>query len=111
MALILLKYFQMAVTVRKFQFKVLLSFCIEMSYAFEYDRYKSIAMKNELQVSGMSCGGCELLVKEALEEQVGVTQAEASYLKGVVDVDYDPELISMATIRAVIEQQGFRVQD
>ena len=101
----------MALTVRKFPFYVLLSFCNERSYAFEYDRYKSIAMKNELQVSGMSCGGCQLLVKEALEEQDGVTQVEASYLKGVVAVDYDPELISMATIRAVIEQQGFRVQD
>ncbi|MEI6652577.1 MAG: cation transporter [Chlorobiaceae bacterium] len=72
---------------------------------------KSIAMKNELQVSGMSCGGCELLVKEALEEQVGVRQVEASYLNGVVAVDYDPEMISMATIRDVIEQQGFRVQE
>ena len=59
----------------------------------------------------MSCGGCQLLVKEALEEQDGVTQVEASYLNGVVAVDYDPEMISMATIRAVIEQQGFRVQD
>jgi len=72
---------------------------------------KSIAMKNEQQVSGMSCGGCELLVKEALEEQVGVRQVEASYLNGVVAVDYDPEMISMATIRDVIEQQGFRVQE
>jgi len=109
--LILLKYFQMALTVRKFPFYVLLSFCNERSYAFEYDRYKSIAMKNELQVSGMSCGGCQLLVKEALEDQDGVTQVEASYLNGVVAVDYDPDMISMATIRAVIEQQGFRVQD
>jgi len=72
---------------------------------------KSIAMKNELQVSGMSCGGCELLVKEALEEQVGVRQVKASYLNSVVAVDYDPEMISMATIRDVIEQQGFRVQE
>ena len=68
-------------------------------------------MKNELQVSGMSCGGCQLLVKEALEEQEGVAQVEASYLNGVVAVDYDPDMISMATISAVIEQQGFRVQE
>ena len=59
----------------------------------------------------MSCGGCQLLVKEALEEQDGVKQVEASYLNGVVAVDYDPEMISMATIRDVIEQQGFRVQE
>ena len=68
-------------------------------------------MKNELQVTGMSCGGCELLVKEALEEQGGVAQVEASYRNGVVAVNYDPEIISMVTIKAVIEQQGFRVQE
>lgn len=68
-------------------------------------------MKDELRVSGMSCSGCQLLVKEALEEQRGIMQAEASYLKGVVAIDYDPEMISMTTIKAVIEQQGFRVQE
>ncbi|MEI7934599.1 MAG: cation transporter [Chlorobiaceae bacterium] len=68
-------------------------------------------MKNELQVSGMSCGGCELLVKEALEEQKGVTLVEASYRKGVVAIDYEPEMITMETVKAVIEQQGFRVQE
>ncbi len=68
-------------------------------------------MKNEFKVSGMSCGGCQLLVKEALEELKGVTEAEASFHEGVVAVDYDPEEVSMAAIKAVIEEQGFRVQE
>jgi copper chaperone len=68
-------------------------------------------MRNELQVTGMSCGGCQLLVKEALEELQGVTMAEASFLDGVVAVDYDPDEVSMATIKAVIEEQGFKVQE
>ena len=59
----------------------------------------------------MSCGGCQLLVKEALEELQGVTMAEASFLDGVVAVDYDPDEVSMATIKAVIEEQGFKVQE
>jgi len=68
-------------------------------------------MKNELRVSGMSCGGCQLLVKEALEEVQGVTSAEASFRDGVIAVDYDPEAVSMADIKAVIEEQGFKVQE
>ncbi len=59
----------------------------------------------------MSCGGCQLLVKEALEELNGVSQAEASFRDGLVTVDYDPEAINMAAITAVIEEQGFRVQE
>ncbi len=67
-------------------------------------------MKNEFQVSGMHCGGCELLVKEALEEVEGVREAEASHLKGTVVVEYEPETVSIAFIATVIEGQGFKVK-
>jgi len=67
-------------------------------------------MKNELQVSGMRCGGCELLVKEALEEVEGVREVDASSVRGTVVVDYEPETVSIALITAVIEEQGFKVK-
>ena len=67
-------------------------------------------MKNELQVSGMHCGGCELLVKEALEEVEGIRAAEVSFLKGSVVVEYEPEVVSLALVTAVIEGQGFTVK-
>ncbi|MEI6846945.1 MAG: heavy-metal-associated domain-containing protein [Chlorobiaceae bacterium] len=67
-------------------------------------------MKNELQVSGMNCGGCEILVKEALEELDGVVEAHASHFTGVVFVDYDPVKVSIPAITAVIEAQGFSVK-
>ncbi len=67
-------------------------------------------MKNELQVTGMRCGGCEVLVKEALEELEGVREAEASHLKGTVVVDYEPETVSIASLATVIEEQGFKVK-
>jgi copper chaperone len=67
-------------------------------------------MKTELQVGGMNCGGCELLVKEALEEVDGVQEADASFLKGTVMVDYEPEIVSIAFMTAVIEGQGFKVK-
>ena len=66
-------------------------------------------MKKELQVSGMNCSSCELLVKEALEEVEGVRVVESSFARGTVVVEYDPEAVSMALIAAVIEEQGFKV--
>jgi len=68
-------------------------------------------MKTELQVSGMRCGGCELLVKEALEEVEGVREAEVSHLKGTVVVDYEADMVSIASLAAVIEEQGFKVNE
>ena len=67
-------------------------------------------MKTELQVGGMNCGSCELLVTEALEDLEGVISVEASHLKGRVEVDYDPNMVSISAIEAVIEEQGFKVK-
>ncbi|MEI6691594.1 MAG: heavy-metal-associated domain-containing protein [Chlorobium sp.] len=66
-------------------------------------------MKNEIQVSGMNCPSCEMLVREALEDLEGIIDADASHQKGIVTVDYDPKLVSIATITMVIEKQGFKV--
>ena len=59
----------------------------------------------------MSCSGCQLLVTEALEELKGVTHADASYLDGIVTVDYEPGLVTIAAIKEVIEQQGFKTEE
>lgn len=67
-------------------------------------------MKSELKVTGMRCSGCELLVTEALEELDGVENAEASHLNGTISVDYDPARVSLEAIKAVISEQGYRVE-
>jgi copper chaperone len=68
-------------------------------------------MKNELQVIGMNCSGCEMLIKEALEELDGVVAAEASHHTGVVSVDHDPEKVGVALLKEVIESEGFKVKE
>lgn len=50
-----------------------------------------------------------MLVREALEDLEGIIDADASHQKGIVTVDYDPKLVSIATITMVIEKQGFKV--
>ncbi|MBM3163619.1 MAG: heavy-metal-associated domain-containing protein [Chlorobi bacterium] len=66
-------------------------------------------MKKEFRVSGLRCPSCERLVEEALGELDGVDLVKASHAEGVVEVDYDPEMISPAAIGALIEEQGFKV--
>lgn len=66
-------------------------------------------MKIELHVTGMRCGGCELLVTEALEEMDGVEKAHASHETGVIRVEYDEAKVSLDAIKSVIESQGFSV--
>ncbi|WP_076789137.1 heavy-metal-associated domain-containing protein [Chlorobium sp. KB01] len=67
-------------------------------------------MKQELVVTGMSCSGCEMLLKEALEELDGVQDAEASYHNGVVMVEFNPSKITLATITETIRAEGFTVK-
>ncbi|NTW68642.1 MAG: heavy-metal-associated domain-containing protein [Chlorobiaceae bacterium] len=67
-------------------------------------------MKHELSVSGMNCSGCEMLVKEALEELDGVLEVEASHSAGRVTVDYDPAKVAFAAITETIEAEGFKVK-
>jgi len=66
-------------------------------------------MKKEFRVSGLRCTGCEILVKEALQELDGVDAVRVSFADGIVEVGYDPSMISPAAMSAVIEEQGFKV--
>lgn len=63
----------------------------------------------EIQVSGMRCSGCEILVSEALEELDGVSKAKASYLNGVIEVEYDSSMVDSEALKKVIGEQGFTV--
>ncbi|NHQ60004.1 heavy-metal-associated domain-containing protein [Chlorobium sp. BLA1] len=67
-------------------------------------------MKHDLEVSGMSCSGCEMLIKEALEELDGVLEAEASHSTGRVTVECDPSKVTLAAITETIQAEGFTVK-
>jgi copper chaperone len=66
-------------------------------------------MKSEIQVTGLHCSGCEMVVTEALEEMDGVMVAKASHETGTVDVEFDDTKVTLDAIKSVIEEQGYRV--
>lgn len=60
----------------------------------------------ELSVTGMSCGGCEQNVEDALGERDDVTSVVADHESDTVEVDGE---ISKADASAVIEDAGYEV--
>lgn len=62
-----------------------------------------------LNVEGMSCGGCEKSIRNALLERAGVSDAKASHEAGTVTIDFDDSTIDQPELAAAVEDAGFDV--
>ncbi|MEK6902567.1 MAG: heavy-metal-associated domain-containing protein [archaeon] len=62
-------------------------------------------MKKTLKINGMHCNSCEILLKEAIEEN-GTKVISADHRKGeiIVDMKSENELIA---IRKAVEKEGY----
>jgi len=63
----------------------------------------------EIKVNGMTCGGCERSVQNALTSHQGVKAATADRGKGIVTIDFDPAVIQKAELEKAILAAGFQV--
>ena len=63
----------------------------------------------KLNVKGMHCSSCEMLVKESLEETAGIQNAELSHKEGTATVSYDETKISEKEIKKIIQKEGYKV--
>jgi len=66
--------------------------------------------KIKLTVSGMHCPSCEMLIKDNLEENNAVKNAEVSHEKGTVIANYDEKKIDEDTIKNIIRSEGYGVK-
>ena len=62
-------------------------------------------MKKTLKIKGMHCNSCEILLKEAIEEN-GTKVISANHTKGEIIVDMKSES-EMTTIRKAVEKEGY----
>jgi len=62
-----------------------------------------------LNIEGMSCGGCETSISNALLAQDGVNRVTASHSAGTVSIDFDEDQIQAGALAAAIEAAGFDV--
>jgi copper chaperone len=60
-------------------------------------------------VDGMSCTGCENNIQFALTSLRGVGTVDADHKAKTVQVDYDPEAVTAATLRQAIQDMGYEV--
>lgn len=60
-----------------------------------------------LQVTGMTCGGCENAVKRAVSRLEGVASVTASHIANQVTVEYDAAKVDRATIAEAISKAGY----
>ena len=60
-----------------------------------------------LNVTGMTCGGCENAVKRAVSRLDGVSNVTASHSDNRVIVDYQPAKVDRASITNAINTAGY----
>ncbi|OPZ84143.1 MAG: Copper chaperone CopZ [Firmicutes bacterium ADurb.Bin419] len=62
-----------------------------------------------LNVEGMSCSHCENSVKKAVGSLNGVENVAVNLEGKKVTIEFDPERVSVDTIKDTIEDQGYDV--
>ena len=66
--------------------------------------------KITLNVKGMHCPSCEILLKDSLEELEGVSNAKADSKSGIVEVDFDESKTDIDKIKSVIIKEGYKAE-
>jgi sulfite exporter TauE/SafE/copper chaperone CopZ len=60
-----------------------------------------------IDVAGMHCRSCEILLEKSLAELPGVKKVSADQRKGTVEIDYDQKQPAAAAIEAVVRDNGY----
>jgi copper chaperone len=61
-----------------------------------------------IAVTGMSCGGCEQRVHDAVMALPGAVSATAEHIGDEVEVTFDPARLNVKAIRSAIAAAGYR---
>ncbi len=62
-----------------------------------------------MNVTGMTCGGCENAVRRVVSSVAGVGNVTASHQDNRVIVDYDPVRADVSKIKEAIKTAGYAV--
>lgn len=67
-------------------------------------------MNKKINVTGMHCGSCEMLITESLNETEGIISSKANHKTGSVIVEYDENKINENKIKTIIQNEGYNVK-
>lgn len=63
--------------------------------------------KTTLQVKGMHCTSCEVLIKDSLEETGAIKNISISHKTGKLSLDFDPKKITLKKIKEIVKGEGY----
>ena len=66
-----------------------------------------MATKIVLNITGMECPNCAMILETIEDNLGGVICAEASYRKAQLIVEYDPSQLSEAAIKQEVKRLGY----
>ncbi len=64
----------------------------------------------ELKIEGMHCTGCSARLQKVLSNLDGVSNAEVSFEKGMANIEFNKEIITLDEIKNAIVDSGFEVE-
>lgn len=64
----------------------------------------------ELKIEGMHCTGCSARLQKVLFNLDGVSNAEVSFEKGMANIEFNKEIITLDEIKNAIVDSGFEVE-
>jgi Cu+-exporting ATPase len=65
-------------------------------------------VKKVFRVEGMHCSNCPMEVESIEDDLAGIKQVSASYLKGLMVVEFDETKVSEAQIIAAVGKRGYQ---
>jgi Cu2+-exporting ATPase len=68
---------------------------------------QNILEKKSLPVTGMTCAGCAASVESTLQEQKGVIKAGVNYATQQVQVEWDPQQVSLLELQKAVQDVGY----
>ena len=64
----------------------------------------------ELRIEGRHCTGCSARLQKVLSNLDGVSNAEVSFEKGMANIEFNKEIITLDEIKNAIVDSGFEVE-
>lgn len=65
--------------------------------------------RKKIRIGGMTCISCQNKIEKKLNSTDGIESATVDYAKGIADVVYHPDLVTLKEIAAVIERLDYEV--
>ena len=65
--------------------------------------------RSVLIIDGMTCINCQNRIEQALKNTTGIFTAHVSYSKGLAEIEFDPEILTLNRIATIIQELDYTV--